>query len=69
MTHKNPWQKLESKIVYENPWLRLREDKVIRPDGNPGIYGVVDNFHLTKAEFKYIILINATFLRKEQANY
>jgi 8-oxo-dGTP pyrophosphatase MutT (NUDIX family) len=47
MTHqnlrrKNPWQKLESRIVYENSWLRLREDQVIRPDGNPGIYGVVE---------------------------
>ena len=29
-------------MVYENPWLRLREDQVIRPDGNPGIYGVLE---------------------------
>jgi 8-oxo-dGTP pyrophosphatase MutT (NUDIX family) len=27
--------------VYENNWIRVREDQVIRPDGNPGIYGVV----------------------------
>lgn len=30
-----------SKIVYENPWIRVREDAVIRPDGKPGIYGTV----------------------------
>jgi 8-oxo-dGTP pyrophosphatase MutT (NUDIX family) len=28
--------------VYENPWIRVREDQVIRPDGRPGIYGVVE---------------------------
>lgn len=28
-------------MVYENPWLRVREDDVLRPDGSPGIYGVV----------------------------
>jgi 8-oxo-dGTP pyrophosphatase MutT (NUDIX family) len=41
-TPKNPWQTLASKLVYENPWIRVREDQVIRPDGNPGIYGVVE---------------------------
>jgi 8-oxo-dGTP pyrophosphatase MutT (NUDIX family) len=28
--------------VYENPWIRVREDHVVRPDGAPGIYGVVE---------------------------
>ena len=37
----NPWKTKSSRIVYENPWIRVREDEVIRPDGNPGIYGVV----------------------------
>lgn len=27
--------------MYENPWIRVREDRVTRPDGEPGIYGVV----------------------------
>jgi 8-oxo-dGTP pyrophosphatase MutT (NUDIX family) len=40
--YKNPWKTLESRIVYENPWLRLREDQVIRPDGQPGVYSVVE---------------------------
>src|SRR5690242_16608650 len=38
---RNPWQTRSSRVVYENPWIKVREDKVIRPDGNPGIYGVV----------------------------
>ncbi len=28
--------------VYVNPWIRVREDHVIRPDGLDGIYGVVE---------------------------
>lgn len=39
---KNPWKTLDSKVVYENPWIRVREDAVVRPDGKPGIYGVVE---------------------------
>ncbi|MDT7688451.1 MAG: hypothetical protein QOE46_1210 [Acidobacteriota bacterium] len=37
----NPWEKLSTKVVYDNPWIRVREDGVMRPDGRPGIYGVV----------------------------
>lgn len=39
---KSPWKILSTKVVYENPWIRVREDDVIRPDGKPGIYGVVE---------------------------
>lgn len=38
---KNPWRRLLSREVYENDWIRVREDSVIRPDGERGIYGVV----------------------------
>lgn len=38
---KNPWTTKSSRPVYENPWIRVREDEVIRPDGEGGIYGVV----------------------------
>ena len=38
---KNPWRTLSSKEVYSNPWIEVREDAVIRPDGELGIYGVV----------------------------
>lgn len=37
----NPWTTLDHRLVYENPWISVREDRVIRPDGQPGIYGVV----------------------------
>src|SRR5919197_325584 len=42
MTISNPWKTLSSKFVYQNPWLRVREDRVVRPDGNEGLYGVVE---------------------------
>jgi 8-oxo-dGTP pyrophosphatase MutT (NUDIX family) len=39
--HENPWRTLSGREVYENNWIRLREDRVVRPDGEQGIYGVV----------------------------
>lgn len=37
----NPWRTLSTRLVYDNPWIRVRQDEVTRPDGEPGIYGVV----------------------------
>ena len=37
----SPWRVLGTRPVYENSWISVREDEVVRPDGNPGIYGVV----------------------------
>ena len=39
---ENPWKRLSSTYVHENPWFAVREDAVIRPDGAPGTYGVVE---------------------------
>ncbi|HVF69884.1 MAG TPA: NUDIX hydrolase [Xanthomonadales bacterium] len=39
---KNPYKILSSKVVYKNPWIEVREDEVIRPDGKKGIFGTVD---------------------------
>lgn len=39
--NKNPWKTTATKRVYENPWILVREDQVLNPAGNPGIYGVV----------------------------
>jgi len=33
---------LGSTIVYENRWMKVREDRIRRKDGSLGIYGVVD---------------------------
>jgi 8-oxo-dGTP pyrophosphatase MutT (NUDIX family) len=41
-----PWRRLSRRSVYRNPWLELFHDDVLRPDGSPGIYGVV---HLRNA--------------------
>jgi 8-oxo-dGTP pyrophosphatase MutT (NUDIX family) len=38
----NPWTTVGARTVYENSWIKVREDAVIRPDGAPGIYGVVN---------------------------
>jgi 8-oxo-dGTP pyrophosphatase MutT (NUDIX family) len=38
----NPWRTLDTRVVYANSWMTVREDSVIRPDGQPGIYGVVE---------------------------
>lgn len=40
---KNPFTTLSTKTVYRNPWIRVREDQVIRPDGTEGIYGVIES--------------------------
>ena len=39
------WQTQSSSLVYENPWIQVREDAVTRPDGSGGIYGVVEIRH------------------------
>jgi len=43
MNNTHPYKTVASKIVYENPWIRVREDKIIRPDGKEGIYGVMES--------------------------
>jgi ADP-ribose pyrophosphatase len=41
----SPFQTLSSRLVYENKWLRLREDRIRRPDASEGIYSVVERPH------------------------
>ncbi len=36
------WSRKNSRIIYENPWLTLREDRVINPNGGEGIYSVIE---------------------------
>jgi 8-oxo-dGTP pyrophosphatase MutT (NUDIX family) len=35
------WQKHTSRIVFENPWIVVREDKVTNPGGGQNLYGHV----------------------------
>ena len=39
---RGPWTILSERLGYENPWMRVREFDVLRPDGAPGLYGVVE---------------------------
>ena len=43
-------QRISSRIVYQNPWMQLREDVIQRPDGSQGMYSYVD-----KPDFALII--------------
>ena len=51
----NPWRRVRRSVVYENPWIRVLHDDVIRPDGQPGIYGVVHYRNLAVA----VVVIDA----------
>ena len=39
---ESPWRTVSSHEIYRNSWLTVTEYDVIRPDGERGIYGVVD---------------------------
>ncbi len=36
-----PWTRRSRQAVYDNAWITVWHDEVARPDGSPGIYGVV----------------------------
>jgi 8-oxo-dGDP phosphatase len=38
----DPIERVDSRVVYQNPWMTVREDDVRRQDGSTGIYGVID---------------------------
>jgi 8-oxo-dGTP pyrophosphatase MutT (NUDIX family) len=35
-------EQVASRVVYENAWMSVREDEILRADGTTGIYGVID---------------------------
>lgn len=43
MGDSNPWQIKSSQIVYQNPWIKIHEDKVIMPSGKPGMYAYLES--------------------------
>ena len=56
---------LSSRLVYENRWMRVREDAIRRNDGSTGIYGVVE-----KSDFAVIIpLQEGSIFLVEQYRY
>lgn len=36
------WQRLDTKIVYQNQYITVHEDNVVTPDGKPAVYGWVE---------------------------
>lgn len=38
----SPWRTHHSRVAYRNPWITVTEHSVTRPDGAPGLYGVVN---------------------------
>lgn len=38
---KQPWKRLSSTVVYDNPWIRVEEHQVINPSGAQSLYGKV----------------------------
>jgi 8-oxo-dGTP pyrophosphatase MutT (NUDIX family) len=48
-----PWTRHARRVVYENPWIEVWHDEVTRPDGGPGIYGVV---HFRNAASGVVVL-------------
>ncbi|UGT61718.1 NUDIX domain-containing protein [Nocardia asteroides] len=56
---------LASKVIYQNPWLSLREDRIEREDGSAGIYSVID-----KPDFAIVVpMENDGFHLVEQYRY
>jgi len=58
---RGPFRFIHSREIYKNPWIRIREDKVIRPGGRQGIFGVIEMksgssvLALTKDRHVYLI--------------
>jgi 8-oxo-dGTP pyrophosphatase MutT (NUDIX family) len=40
-TMEDRFVRLSRRVAYENPWITVWHDEVSRPDGSPGVYGVV----------------------------
>lgn len=68
----SPWRTLAAHTVYRNPWLTVTEYQVIRPDGAPGIYGVVDpgdNVTIVALDDEEQIWVVEDFVYTVQARY
>lgn len=46
MKAKGPWTQISCQEIYQNPWIQVEHHEVYRPDGKPGVYGVVHFKHL-----------------------
>jgi 8-oxo-dGTP pyrophosphatase MutT (NUDIX family) len=61
----DPIRQVSSREVYRNNWMTVREDGIRRPDGSPGLYGVID-----KPDYALIIPLDGDRLQLvEQFRY
>jgi 8-oxo-dGTP pyrophosphatase MutT (NUDIX family) len=49
------YQTLSTRVAYENKWTRVREDIIRRPNGQDGLYGIVE-----RGEFAVIVPLGMT---------
>lgn len=65
MRDEPPIRRHASRVVYENRWMTVREDDVMRADGSTGIFGVVE-----KPDFALVIPFDGVgFYTVEQYRY
>lgn len=50
ITAPRPFKVLSSRVVWSCPWYQVRQDDILTPDGQPGIYNVVE-----KAEAVWVV--------------
>lgn len=43
MNDEHPKKTLESRVVYQNPWIKIHEDKTIDLNNNQGLYGYMES--------------------------
>ncbi|HLD57381.1 MAG TPA: NUDIX hydrolase [archaeon] len=42
---RGPWTVLKKNVIYRDPWIEVRKDDVIRPEGSKGTYSMVTAKH------------------------
>jgi 8-oxo-dGTP pyrophosphatase MutT (NUDIX family) len=47
--HGRPWRRNAERLIYDNPWLTVREFDAVAPTGRPALYGVVEFKNLALA--------------------
>jgi 8-oxo-dGTP pyrophosphatase MutT (NUDIX family) len=55
-TRNGPWTRRGRRVAYRNAWITVWHDEVDRPDGSPGIYGVV---HFENSAVGVVVLDDA----------
>src|SRR5476649_2059295 len=65
MVDPDAWKTISSTVIYESPWIKLRHDEMIMPDGIHGQYDVI-----IRPDFVLVIpLQNDIFFMVDQFRY